>query len=150
MKVLTSNIWSRKGIPVSFWATPEPSKFIETITLVSFVTLLTSPIRPNYIKIISTYQLYSNHRNRNENLTDRKIGPWPAPTEEDVTGEPFSSINDAQETALGGSIRGGVVRKLVSVKRERWLVSFQRVAVRVLYETLSLAFSDFGPCDEEQ
>lgn len=70
--------------------------------------------------------------------------------EEDIIGEPFSSIDDAQETTLRGSIRGGVERKLVSFKRERRLVSFKRVAARVRYETLSLTFSGCRPCDEEQ
>lgn len=44
-KILTSNIWSRKGIPVELSATPVPSKLSFTETFVSFVTLFTSPIR---------------------------------------------------------------------------------------------------------
>lgn len=46
-KDFTSNIWSRKGIPLELSATPVPSKLIFTETFVSFVTLFTSPILPD-------------------------------------------------------------------------------------------------------
>lgn len=60
-KTLTSNIWSRKGIPVELSATPLPSKFIFTNTFVSFVSLFTSPIRADPDRI---------------NQSNRKMESW--------------------------------------------------------------------------
>lgn len=45
LNILTSNMWSRKGIPVLLSGEPTPSKFNFTATFVSFVTLFTDPIR---------------------------------------------------------------------------------------------------------
>lgn len=88
-------MWSRKGIPELFSARALPSRLIFTLTFVSFVTLLTSPILPPAVP--NNYKRQRQDiKKTNIKLISQSNWPWNAV----IAGEPLLSDTRGSERSI--------------------------------------------------
>lgn len=97
-------MWSRKGMPELFSATALPSRLIFTLTFVSFVTLLTSPILPPAAPNNYQGQRRINTKTKTE-LISQTYWPWNVV----IAGEPL--LSHAWGTAGSIEVDGRWVEK---------------------------------------